>query len=66
MIDIGWLGLKVCATVSALDSGVSLAEVLVGMYREVFEKIMTAQTRLGKTLKATASIRTDKGTCSCL
>jgi len=32
----------------------------------VFEEIMTPQTCHGQTLKATADVRTDKGTCSCL
>jgi len=66
MINIRWLGLKLYATVSALNSGVSLAEILVGVSSQVFEEIMTAQAGLGQTLKLTASIRTDKGTCSCL
>jgi len=66
MIYIRWLGLKVGATVGTLDSGVSLPEILVGVSSQVFEKIMTAQTCLSQTLKATTSIRTDKGTCSCL
>lgn len=66
MINIRRLGLKVRAAVSTLDSGVSLAQILIGLYREVFEKVMTSQTCLGQTLKAAASIRTDKGACSSL
>ena len=51
---------------SALDSGIRLAEILVCLCRQMFEKIVTTQTCLGQTLKATASVRTDKGTCPCL
>ena len=66
MIHIRWLGLKVGATVSALDSGIGLAEIFVRLYREMFEKIMTPQTCLCQTLEITVDIRTDKGTCPVL
>jgi hypothetical protein len=60
MIDVGRLGVEACSTVGALDSGIGLAEILVGLRRQVFEEIMTPQTGLGQTLKATTGIRTDK------
>jgi hypothetical protein len=60
MIDIGRLGVEACATMRALDSGIGLAEILVGLRRQVLEEIMTPQTGLGQTLEATTGIRTDK------
>ena len=66
MIHIRGLGLKVSAAVCALDSGVTLAEILICLCCEVLEKVMTAQTCLGKALKAAASIRADKGACPSL
>jgi hypothetical protein len=60
VIHIGRLGLEVCSTMRTLDSGISLAEIFVGLRREVFEKVMTPQTCLGQALEATTSIRTDK------
>jgi hypothetical protein len=66
VIDIGRLGLEASSTMRTLDSGIGLAEILVGVRREVLEEIMTPQTCLGQTLEPTACIRTNKLTRSVL
>ena len=43
-----------------LNSGIRLAEIFVGVGRQMFEEIMTTQTCLGQTLEPAIDVRTDK------